>query len=230
MGQKVSPVGFRMGVNKTWESLWYANKGDFAKFIKQDNDIRRHIKKKYYACAISKIGIERTAKRLVVNITTGRPGVLIGQKGAGVEALKKEVCKIADTDAVSINIKEVRNIDLDAVLIAEGIASQLEKRVKFRSAMKQAMQRATKAGAKGIKTMVSGRLEGADIARTEHYHLGNLPLHTLRADIDYGTAEAHTTFGIIGVKVWVYKGDILGKFSITPSANSRRGGGDNVNA
>ena len=229
MGQKVSPVGFRMGVNKAWESLWYANKADFAKFVKQDNDIRRHIKSKYYACAISKIGIERTAKRLVINITTGKPGVLIGQKGAGVENLKKEVIKIAGTDAVSINIKEVRNVDGDAVLIAESIAAQLEKRVKFRSAMKQAMQRAQKAGVKGIKTMVSGRLEGADIARTEHYHIGNLPLHTLRADIDYGTAEAHTTFGIIGVKVWVYKGDILGKFSITP-ASARRGGGNDVNA
>ena len=214
MGQKVSPHGLRVGINKSWDSSWFADKKDFAKNLKEDNVIRTYIKKKYYACAISKISIERTAKRLVVNIYTARPGVLIGQKGAGVEQLKKEVLKLSQADAVSINIKEIKNADIDATLVAESIATQLEKRVHFRRAMKQAMQKAMKSGVQGIKTMVSGRLDGADIARSEHYNLGNLPLQTLRADIDYGTAEAKTTFGIIGVKVWIYKGEILGKLNV----------------
>ena len=218
MGQKVSPHGLRVGINKSWDSSWFAGKDNFAKFLKEDNVIRTFIKKKYYACAISKISIERTAKRLVVNIFTARPGVLIGQKGAGVETLKKEVLKLTQADAVSINITEVKNADVDAVLVAESIATQLEKRVHFRRAMKQVMQKAMKSGVQGIKTMVSGRLDGADIARSEHYHLGNLPLQTLRADIDYGTAEAATTFGIIGVKVWIYKGEILGKLNVAEKA------------
>jgi len=218
MGQKVSPHGLRVGINKSWDSSWFAGKDNFAKFLKEDNVIRTFIKKKYYACAISKISIERTAKRLVVNIFTARPGVLIGQKGAGVETLKKEVLKLTQADAVSINIKEIKNVDVDAVLVAESIATQLEKRVHFRRAMKQVMQKAMKSGVQGIKTMVSGRLDGADIARSEHYHLGNLPLQTLRADIDYGTAEAATTFGIVGVKVWIYKGEILGKLNVAEKA------------
>ena len=218
MGQKVSPHGLRVGINKSWDSSWFAGKDNFAKFLKEDNVIRTFIKKKYYACAISKISIERTAKRLVVNIFTARPGVLIGQKGAGVETLKKEVLKLTQADAESINIKEIKNADIDAVLVAESIATQLEKRVHFRRAMKQVMQKAMKSGVQGIKTMVSGRLDGADIARSEHYHLGNLPLQTLRADIDYGTAEAATTFGIIGVKVWIYKGEILGKLNVAEKA------------
>ena len=218
MGQKVSPHGLRVGINKSWDSSWFAGKDNFAKFLKEDNVIRTFIKKKYYACAISKISIERTAKRLVVNIFTARPGVLIGQKGAGVETLKKEVLKLTQADAVSINIKEIKNADVDAVLVAESIATQLEKRVHFRRAMKQVMQKAMKSGVQGIKTMVSGRLDGADIARSEHYNLGNLPLQTLRADIDYGTAEAATTFGIIGVKVWIYKGEILGKLNVAEKA------------
>ena len=224
MGQKVSPHGLRVGINKSWDSSWFAGRQDFAKYLKEDNVIRTFIKKKYYACAISKISIERTAKRLVVNIFTARPGVLIGQKGAGVETLKKEVLKLTQADAVSINIKEVKNADVDAVLVAESIATQLEKRVHFRRAMKQVMQKAMKAGAQGIKTMVSGRLDGADIARSEHYHQGNLPLQTLRADIDYGTAEANTTFGIIGVKVWIYKGEILGKLNVAEKAPTHKGG------
>ena len=218
MGQKVSPHGLRVGINKSWDSSWFAGKDNFAKFLKEDNVIRTFIKKKYYACAISKIGIERTAKRLVVNIFTARPGVLIGQKGAGVETLKKEVLKLTQADVVSINIKEIKNVDVDAVLVAESIATQLEKRVHFRRAMKQVMQKAMKSGVQGIKTMVSGRLDGADIDRSEHYNLGNLPLQTLRADIDYGTAEAATTFGIIGVKVWIYKGEILGKLNVAEKA------------
>ena len=211
MGQKVSPNGLRIGINKGWNSLWYVGKADFAKYLKEDNTIRNFIKKKYYACAISKILIERSAKRLTISVYTARPGILIGQKGAGVEALKKEILKMTGAESVSINIKEIKNPDLDATLIAESIANQLEKRVHFRRAMKLCMQKAMKAGAKGIKTMVGGRLDGADIARSEHYHQGSLPLHTLRADIDYGFAEAKTTFGIIGVKVWVYVGEVLPK-------------------
>lgn len=211
MGQKVSPNGLRIGINKGWNSLWFVKKADFAKYIKEDNVIRTFIKKKYYACAISKIIIERTAKRVVISIYTSRPGILIGQKGAGVENLKKEVMKMTKADSVSINIKEIRNPDADATLVAESIASQLEKRVHFRRAMKMAMQKAMKAGVKGVKTMVAGRLDGADIARTEHYHQGSLPLQTLRADIDYGFAEAKTTFGILGVKVWIYNGEIFSK-------------------
>ena len=223
MGQKVSPNGLRIGINKNWNSMWISNKQTFGKYLKEDNTIRTFIKKKYYACAISRIVIERTTKRIVVSIYTARPGILIGQKGAGVEALKKELVKLTKAESISINIKEIKNPDADATLIAESIASQLEKRVHFRRAMKMAMQKATKAGVKGIKTMVAGRLDGADIARTEHYHVGSLPLQTLRADIDYGFAEAKTTFGILGIKVWVYNGEIIGK-------KTPKGGDANVNA
>lgn len=225
MGQKVSPNGLRIGINKGWDSLWYVDKDNFAKYIKEDNTIRNFIKNKYSVCAISKVVIERTAKRVIVSIYTARPGILIGQKGAGVEALKKEISKLTDADMISINIKEIKNPDADATLIAKSIAGQLEKRVHFRRAMKMAMQKAIKAGVKGIKTMVAGRLDGADIARTEHYHQGSLPLQTLRADIDYGFAEAKTTFGILGIKVWVYKGEILSKK--TPSKKEVN---SNVNA
>ena len=211
MGQKVSPNGLRIGINKGWNSLWYVGKADFAKNLKEDNTIRTFIKNKYYACAISKVVIERTAKRVIVNVFTARPGVLIGQKGAGVETLKKEVMKLTKAESISINIKEIKNPDTDATLIAESIAGQLEKRVHFRRAMKTAMQKAMKAGVKGIKTMVGGRLDGADIARSEKYHQGSLPLQTLRADIDYGFAEAKTTFGILGIKVWVYNGEVYSK-------------------
>ena len=225
MGQKVSPNGLRIGINKGWDSLWYVEKDNFAKYIKEDNTIRNFIKNKYSVCAISKVVIERTAKRVIVSIYTARPGILIGQKGAGVETLKKEISKLTDADMISINIKEIKNPDADATLIAKSIAGQLEKRVHFRRAMKMAMQKAMKAGVKGIKTMVAGRLDGADIARTEHYHQGSLPLQTLRADIDYGFAEAKTTFGILGIKVWVYKGEVLSKK--TPS---KKEVSNNVNA
>ncbi|NCB48282.1 MAG: 30S ribosomal protein S3 [Clostridia bacterium] len=211
MGQKVSPNGLRIGINKGWNSLWFVKKADFAKFLKEDNVIRTFIKKKYYACAISKIMIERTAKRIVISIYTSRPGILIGQKGVGVENIKKEVMGLTKAESVSINIKEIKNPDIDATLVAESIASQLEKRVQFRRAMKMAMQKAMKSGVKGVKTMVAGRLGGADIARTEHYHEGSLPLQTLRADIDYGFAQAKTTFGMLGVKVWIYNGEIYAK-------------------
>ena len=214
MGQKVSPVGLRIGVNKGWQSSWYANKKDFAKYIKEDDNIRTFIKKKYSNAAISSIDIERTATKVVVTLNTGRPGMLIGTKGAGVEEIKKELSKMVGANTLFVNVKEVKKPDLDAVLVAEGIASQLEKRVAFRRALKQAIQRVMKAGAKGCKVQVSGVVDGANtIARTENYMEGSLPLHTLRADIDYGVASAFTNYGKLGVKCWIYKGEILGKKS-----------------
>ena len=224
MGPKVNPNGLRIGIIKDWNSKWYADKKDIAKFIKEDEVVRTFIKKKYYQSAISSIKIERSEGKIVIFIYTGRPGTLIGKQGAGIEQMKAEVQKLVGDKFVVINIMEVKNPDMDAQLVAENIAAQLEKRIAFRRAMRSAMQRATRAGAKGIKTCVSGRLDGAEIARNEHYHEGSIPLHTLRADIDYGFAEARTTFGIIGVKVWVYKGEILGK----PAR--KEGGNRNVNA
>ena len=214
MGQKVNPNGMRIGINKTWNSFWYADKKDIAKNIKEDNVIRNYILKEYKTCAISNVMIERTNDSINVSNSTGKPGVLIGQKGAGVEALKKHVEKLTSAKKVNVNIVEIKNVDLDAKLVAESIAAQLEKRAQFRRVMKAAMQRTMRAGAIGIKTMVSGRLDGAEIARSEHYHEGSLPLQTLRADIDYAHVEANTTFGVIGVKVWIYKGDIIGKVSM----------------
>ena len=211
MGQKVNPHGLRVGVIQDWDAKWIADKKNFAKFIKEDDTIRTFLKKKYYQAGISKIVVERAEGKVVVDIHTGRPGVLIGKAGAGAEEIKAEVQKIAKDVAVTINIVEVKRPDMDAQLVAEGIAAQLEKRVSFRRAMRQCMGRAIRSGAKGIKTMVAGRLDGAEIARCEQYHEGSIPLHTLRADIDYGFAEALTTFGIIGVKVWVYRGEVLPK-------------------
>lgn len=213
MGQKVDPNGLRTGIIKPWNSTWYADKAHFADNIVEDNKVRKFIKKKYYDNAISKITIERAADKFVVAIHTSRPATLIGKAGAGVEQIKKEVEKLlGKTDKkVSINIMEVKAPDADAQLVAENIAKQLEGRASFRRTMKQAMSKAMKAGAKGIKTMVSGRLDGAEIARSEQYREGSIPLQTLRANIDYGVATAHTTFGAIGVKVWIYKGEVLGK-------------------
>ena len=212
MGQKVNPHGMRVGVIQGWNAKWIADKKNFAKYIKEDDTIRSTLKKKYFQAGISKIVIERSEGKVTVDIHTGRPGVLIGKAGAGAEEIKADVAKIVgNTAAVAINIIEIKRPDMDAQLVAEAIAAQLEKRVSFRRAMRQCMGRATRSGAKGIKTMVSGRLDGAEIARTEQYHEGSIPLHTLRADIDYGYATALTTFGIIGVKVWVYRGEILPK-------------------
>lgn len=210
MGQKVNPHGLRVGVIKGWDTQWYANKKDFSKNLLEDYKIRTFLKNKYYQNAISKITIDRAANKVIVNIFTGRPGTIIGKAGAGVEVIKGEVQKFCSGRNVNINIMEVKRPDVDAQLVAESIAAQLEKRASFRRSMKQAMSRSMKAGAKGIKTMVSGRLDGAEIARSEHYHEGSIPLQTLRADVDYGFAEAHTTFGVIGVKCWIYKGEILG--------------------
>lgn len=210
MGQKVNPNGLRVGVIKGWNSKWYADKKDFSKFLKEDFEIRRILKEKYYSAGISKIEIERSVKKIKLNIYTAKPGVIIGKGGSGIEIVKSEVKKIDSTNnTIIVNIVEVKNVDMDAQLVAENIALQLERRVSFRRAMKQAMQRTMKMKVLGIKTAVSGRLGGADIARTEHYHEGNIPLQTLRADIDYGFSEADTTYGKLGVKVWIYKGEVL---------------------
>ncbi len=209
MGQKVNPNGFRVGVIRDWNTRWYAQKKDFADFLVEDKKIRDYVKKKYFAASISKIDIERAANKITVNIYTGRPGMLIGKGGAGVELIKQDVSELVNK-SVNVNIMEVRNVDTDAQLVAENIAAQIEKRVSFRRAMKQAMGRTIKAGAKGIKIKCGGRLGGAEIARTEGYHDGSIPLQTMRADIEYGFAEASTTYGRIGVKVWVYKGEVLG--------------------
>ncbi len=223
MGQKVNPNGMRLGINKTWNSFWYADKKDIAKNIKEDNVIRTYILKDYKNCAISNVLLERTNDSLTISIYTGKPGVLIGQKGAGVEALKKNIEKLTNAKKLNVNIVEVKNPDLDAKLVAESIASQLEKRAQFRRVMKSAMQRVMRAGAQGVKTMVSGRLDGAEIARSEHYHEGSLPLHTIRANIDYACVEAHTTFGVLGIKVWIYKGEVLGKVSQSSVQNHKKG-------
>ena len=211
MGQKVNPNGFRIGVNKDWSSTWVAPKKEIAMFIKEDHDIRAFLESKYSQCSISKVIIERAAARVTVNVYTGRPGMIIGTKGAGIEQLKKELAAIVGVKALELNIREVKNIDADATLVAQSIAQQLEKRIAWRRAMKMAMQKAMKSGIKGVKVMVGGRLDGADIARSEFYQTGILPLHTLRSDIDYGFAEAATTFGIIGVKCWICHGEIKGK-------------------
>ena len=210
MGQKVNPHGLRVGIVKDWSSKWYADKKDFARFLEEDFKIRKALKKRYYSAGISKIEIERSVKKIKISIYTAKPGVIIGKGGSGIELVKSEGQKIDSSNSnIVINIVEVKIVDMDAQLVAENIASQLERRVSFRRAMKQAMQRTMKMKAMGIKTPVSGRLGGADIARTEHYHEGTIPLQTLRADIDYGFAEADTTYGKLGVKVWIYRGEVL---------------------
>lgn len=208
MGQKVNPVGLRVGIIRDWESRWYADK-DFGDLLLEDVKIREYLKNKLKDAAVSHIEIERAANRVNVTIHTAKPGMVIGKGGAEVENLRVQLGKIAKDKKVHINIAEIKQADLDAILVAESIAQQLERRVSFRRALKQAIQRSMRAGAKGIKTAVSGRLGGAEIARTEGYSEGTVPLHTLRADIDYGTAEAHTTYGRLGVKVWIYRGEVL---------------------
>ena len=219
MGQKVHPNGVRVGVIRDWNSKWYADSKNFADYLVEDHKIREYVKKKLFISGISKIEIERTAKFVKVNVYTAKPGLVIGKGGNLSEALKAELEKMINKE-VNLNIVEVKNIDTDAQLVAEGIANQLERRISFRRAMKQAMQKAMKAGALGIKTAVSGRLGGADMARTEFYKEGTIPLQTLRADIDYGFYEADTTYGKIGVKVWIYKGEVL------PAKKEAKGGND----
>ncbi len=208
MGQKVNPHGARVGVIFDWSTRWFADKKTFADNLVEDYEIREDLKKRYFQTGISRIDIERSAARMTINIFTGKPGMIIGRGGKGIEELKAYIEKKLGR-AVNINILEVKNPDADAQLVAENIDQQLEKRISFRRAMKQSIQRAMRAGAKGVKVKVSGRLNGADIARSEHYHEGTIPLQTLRANIDYGFAEAKTTYGRLGVKVWVYKGEIL---------------------
>ena len=209
MGQKVHPHGLRVGVIKDWDARWYADNRNFADNLIEDNTLREFVKKKLFQAGISKIEIERAAKRVKLNIFTSKPGMVIGRGGSGIEELKKCLLTMVKDKTILINIVEVRSAETDAQLMAENIAAQLEKRIAFRRAMKQTIQRAMRQGVKGVKTECSGRLGGAEIARSEKYHEGTIPLHTLRADIDYGFAEANTTYGKIGVKVWVYKGEIL---------------------
>jgi len=208
MGQKVNPTGLRLGINRTWDSRWFASEKDFSAKLHEDIKIRAHIHKRLKDAAVSKVVIERPSKKAVINIHTAKPGTLIGKKGSDIEKLKQEMAKFTK-DEVHLNIIEIRKPEMDSKLVAEGIAQQLERRIAFRRAMKRAMQSAMRLGAKGIRINCAGRLGGAEIARTEWYRDGQVPLHTLRADSDYGTAEAHTTYGIIGIKVWIYKGDIM---------------------
>ena len=208
MGQKVNPHGLRVGVIKDWSSNWYADKKSFSDNLVEDYKIREYLKKELYQAGVSKLKIERTRKKIKITIYTAKPGIVIGRGGEGIEALKKKIERLT-TKTVLVNVEEVRKPDLDAQLVAENIAFQLERRITFRRAMKGAIQRTMKEGAKGIKTQVSGRLGGADMARSEGYSEGTIPLQTLRADIDYGFAEANTTYGKIGVKVWLYKGEVL---------------------
>ena len=217
MGQKVSPHGLRVGIIKDWSSTWYANKKDFANNLVEDHKIREYLKNLLKPAGINKLDISRKGNKILVDIYTAKPGMIIGKGGAQIEELRKKINKLIGKE-VSLNIVEIKDVDLAAQLVAENIALQLEKRISFRKAMKQAMQKTMKAGALGIKTAVSGRLGGAEIARTEHYSEGTIPLQTLRADIDYGFAEALTTYGIIGVKVWIYKGEVL------PSKKEVKGG------
>ena len=218
MGQKVNPHGLRVGVIKDWNSRWYADTkdGEFANNLVEDNTIRKFLKKRLYSAQVSKIEIERASDRLKVIIYTAKPGVVIGKGGSEIEALKKEVAKLTDKKLM-VDVKEVKRPDADAQLVAENIAAQLENRISFRRAMKSCMGRTMKTGALGIKTSVSGRLGGADMARTEFYSDGTIPLQTLRADIDYGFAEADTTYGIVGVKTWIYHGEVL------PTKNNKEG-------
>jgi len=222
MGQKVNPIGLRIGINKDWQSTWYANKQNFAANLKEDHDIREFFKKKYTAAGIAQVGIFRTENKLTIDIYTGKPGMIIGQKGAGIEQIKKELNKLVrPVKNLVLNVKEVKRPDLDATLVAESIAQQLEKRVAWRRALKQAMQRVMKAGAKGCKVQVSGVIDGANtMGRTEKYMEGSLPLHTLRADIDYAETAAYTNYGKLGIKCWIYKGEILSKQSIKEDKNN----------
>jgi small subunit ribosomal protein S3 len=217
VGQKVNPHGLRVGIIKDWDAKWYASKKDFADMLVEDVKLREMLKEKLFHAGISKIEIERAANRIKVNIYTAKPGIVIGKGGTGADSLKKTIEQFTKK-ATILNIVDIKSPDTDAQLVAENIAAQLERRISFRRAMKQAMQRTMRAGAKGIKTMVSGRLGGADIARSEGYHEGTIPLQTLRADIDYGFAEANTTFGKLGVKVWIYKGEVLPQAKKRPVA------------
>ncbi len=209
MGQKVNPIGLRLGINKTWDSRWFAT-DDYADKLHEDLKIRRYLKKTLHTAGVSRVVIERPNKKAVISIHTARPGIVIGKKGSDIEKIKKDIAQFTK-DEIQINIVEVRKPEMDATLVAEAIAQQLERRIAFRRAMKRAVQSAMRLGALGIRINCGGRLGGAEIARTEWYREGRVPLHTLRADVDYGIASAHTTYGVIGVKVWIFKGEVLGE-------------------
>jgi small subunit ribosomal protein S3 len=225
MGQKIHPIGFRLAVNKGWGSRWFANSKNFAHMLNEDLKVRDYLKKKLAHASVSKVVIERPAKDARITIHSARPGVVIGKKGEDIEVLKADLRKLLGVQMVHVNIEEVRKPEVDAQLIADSIGQQLEKRIMFRRAMKRAMQNAMRLGAQGIKIMSAGRLNGIEIARTEWYREGRVPLHTLRADIDYGFSEAKTTYGVIGIKVWVYKGEVIGKGE-QPAAPALPSGGE----
>ena len=227
MGQKVHPTGIRLGIVKDWASKWYANSKEFPEYIYMDHKVREFIKKKLKDASVSRIAIERPAKKANITIHTARPGIVIGKKGEDIEKLRAEVAQMIGmhVNDVRINIAEVRKPELDAQLVAEGIAQQLERRVMFRRAMKRAVTNTMRVGAEGIKVKVGGRLNGAEIARSEWYHEGRVPLHTLRADIDYGLAEAHTTYGVIGVKVWIFKGEVFDRTEAAPAEEKEAAAG-----
>ncbi len=218
MGQKANPIGLRLGINRTWDSRWFADNAEYGELLHEDLKIRKYLEKELVAASVSKIVIERPHKKCRVTIHAARPGIIIGKKGADIEKLRKKVSEMTDSD-VHINIVEVRKPEIDASIVAQSIAQQLERRVAFRRAMKRAVQSAMRLGADGIRINCAGRLGGAEIARTEWYREGRVPLHTLRADIDYGTAEASTAYGICGIKVWIFKGEIL---EHDPTASERR--------
>ena len=226
MGQKVHPTGIRLGIVKDWASRWYADSKTFSKYVKTDHDLRTFIKNKLKDASVSRITIERPAGKANITIHTARPGIVIGKKGEDIEKLRAEVAKLSGMNItdIRININEVRKPELDAQLVAEGIAQQLERRVMFRRAMKRAVTNTMRVGAEGIKVKVGGRLNGAEIARSEWYREGRVPLHTLRADIDYGVAEAHTTYGVIGVKVWIFKGEVFDKPEAAPAEQPEAAG------
>ncbi|WP_332715447.1 30S ribosomal protein S3 [Pelagibacterium mangrovi] len=225
MGQKVNPIGLRLGINRTWDSRWYANKGEYGSLLQEDLKIREMLEEELKQAAVSKIVIERPHRKCRISIHSARPGIVIGKKGADIEKIRNKVKKFTNSE-VHINIVEVRKPETDATLVAQGIAQQLERRVAFRRAMKRAVQTAMRMGAQGIRVNVGGRLGGADIARTEWYREGRVPLHTLRADVDYGVAEASTTYGIIGIKVWVFKGEIMEHDPMAHERRATEGGGD----
>jgi len=226
MGQKVNPIGFRLGINRGWDSIWFSKKRDYGRLLIEDYKIRDYVKKNVVNSGVSQVVIERTSKKCIISIYTSRPGFVIGKKGSDIEKIKKNLSKISNTE-VSLNIKEVKKPELNAYLVAENIAQQLVKRIAFRKAMKRAMQSALRLGAKGIKVCVAGRLAGNEIARTEWLREGSVPLHTFRAEVDYAEAEALTAYGIIGVKVWIYKGEIFNDKS--NSKNNRDNKNDATN-
>ena len=220
MGQKVNPIGFRLGINRGWDSVWFSKKREFGKLLIEDYKIREYVKKNVVNSGVSQVLIERTSKKCIVSIYTSRPGFVIGKKGSDIDKIKKSLSKISDTE-VSLNIKEVKKPELNSYLVAENIAQQLVKRIAFRKTMKRAIQSALRLGAKGIRVCLSGRLAGNEIARTEWLREGSVPLHTFRADVDYAESEALTTYGLIGVKVWIYKGEVFSKKSNMNNKDTR---------